>query len=305
MPATLAGGALAVFLALIAPLWIAPLFNRFVPLSSTPHAALLPRVRALTERAGIPVGEVLVVDASRQGRYTNAYFSGFGATRRIVLYDTLLQSHTADEVESILGHEIGHWRHHHIVKGLALGTLGAALGLWLLSRLLLGAVGWPPLRITAPGDPASLPLVLLAVFVGGWLSLPVENAISRAFERQADRASLELVGRPAVFIDSEKRLNRDNQSNVAPAIDQFEAAIGQCRAHRFCRVKVSRSRPAGRTTKYRYPLHGMLLKGVVWCDFAREWPRCQAHSVQLAVFDSVDRLGLTDFRTGAANLRNG
>src|SRR5262249_20580998 len=103
--------------AFILPVLIAPLFNTFTPLSTTEWAGLQPMVEALTAKAGLPVSDVLVMDASRQGKHTNAYFTGFGSTRQIVLYDTLLRSHAPDEVESILAHEMGHWLHQHIVKG--------------------------------------------------------------------------------------------------------------------------------------------------------------------------------------------
>jgi STE24 endopeptidase len=203
-----------IFFAWVAPLVIAPLFNRFTPLAETPYAPLGPEVRALVDRAGVPVKEVLVMDASRQGRHTNAYFSGFGPTRRIVLYDTLLADHTPDEVLSVLGHEIGHWRHDHIAKGIALGALGALAGFGALAFFLQRAVAQGALA--SPADPAGFPLILLLSYLGGWLVMPVQNAVSRHFERQADAAALELAGRPEVFIEAEKRLARTNLSNVAP-----------------------------------------------------------------------------------------
>jgi STE24 endopeptidase len=205
---------LGVFLAWVAPVVIAPLFNRFTPLAETPHAALGPEVQALVDRARVPVDELLVMDASRQGRHTNAYFSGFGPTRRIVLYDTLLATHTPDEVLSVLGHEIGHWRADHIAKGIALGTLGALVGFLALDLLLRRAAsaGW----LSNPADPAGLPMILLLSYLGSWLAMPVGNAVSRRFEREADAAALELAGRPEVFIEAEKRLARTNLANVAP-----------------------------------------------------------------------------------------
>lgn len=216
LPAALLSGLFGVFTALVLPVFVSPLFNTFTPLAQTRWAGLQERVEQLAARAGVPVKEVLVMDASRQSYHTNAYFTGFGTTRRIVLYDNLLKNHTPDEVESVLGHEIGHWRHDHIAKGLALGTLGALLGFWALARVLRWAVGRPPFRLTGPADPAGVPLVLLLVTVGTWLALPVQNGVSRQFERQADAAALELAGRPKAFIEAEKQMARDNISNVAP-----------------------------------------------------------------------------------------
>jgi STE24 endopeptidase len=163
------------------------------------------------------VQDVLVMDASRQGEHTNAYFTGFGPTRRIVLYDTLLKKHSPDEVASILAHELGHWTHHHIVKGICLGMLGTLVGLLLLDRLLRRFMSRAPWRLSSLADPAGLPLILLLAYLGSWLARPAENAVSRYFERQADATSLELAGRPQVFISAEKKLAQDNVGNVAPS----------------------------------------------------------------------------------------
>lgn len=213
----LSGSLLAVFLAYLAPVLIAPLFNSFVPLRDTPHAELERGIEALAARAGLPLKDVLVMDASRQGRYTNAYFSGFGPTRRIVLYDTLLRSHSPEETLSILAHEMGHWRLDHIAKGLALGALGALAGSFLLFRILGWASADGRFGLTAAADPAGLPLILLLSALGGLAVLPVQNAISRGFERAADREALALYGHPRVFIEAERRLARDNIGNVVPS----------------------------------------------------------------------------------------
>ena len=134
-----------------------------------------------------------------------------------MLYDTLLKSHDGDETLSILAHEMGHWRRHHIVKGIALGALGALLGFFLLATSLERAAATTRFGLTHLADPAGLPLVLLLSALAGFLVQPIENAVSRAFEREADRDALELYGHPQVFIDAEKRLARDNIANVAPS----------------------------------------------------------------------------------------
>lgn len=217
LPAGLGSAVVAAFFAYLAPVLIAPLFNAFVPLSTTPQAALQPRIEALAAKAGLATKEVLVMDASRQGRHTNAYFTGFFGTRRIVLYDTLLRSHGPEETLSILAHEMGHWRRNHIVKGIALGSLGALAGFFLLAQLLEGAAALRLFGVKHAADPAGLPLILLLSALGGLLTLPIQNAVSRAFEREADRDALELYGRPDVFIEAERRLALDNIANVAPA----------------------------------------------------------------------------------------
>jgi STE24 endopeptidase len=245
----LAAGCLSVALgflfALVLPVWVSPLFNDFRPLRDP---TLEKSVLDLAGRAGVAVREVLVMDASRRTYHTNAYFTGFGSTRRIVLYDTLLRgSATAAagtlavagsssglgpflaacdyaaaraaqsaQVSSILAHEVGHWQHDHIVKGICLAGVAAFLGLFVLSLILRGNVGRPPLFLRSPTDPAGVPLILLLFSLGNWLVMPVENAITRAFERQADWTALELTRDPQSFIEAEKRMARDNLSNVAP-----------------------------------------------------------------------------------------
>jgi len=249
LPAGIAGTLFGVGYAFLLPLLIDPLFNTFKPLEDQ---ALRERFRVLAKRAGVKVDEVLVMDASRQGSHSNAYFTGFGGTRRIVVYDTLLKPYAdagarsatrlvgnlawahgipaaatsplvlqepdeaADAIESILAHEIGHWQHDHIFQGIALAALGGLAGLFVLSWILRWAVSRAPFHLTSPADPAGLPLVLLLWFLGSWLALSVQNAISRHFEREADAAALHLARQPDAFIAAQKQLVRDNLGNVAP-----------------------------------------------------------------------------------------
>jgi len=215
--APFAASALAIAYAFLAPILINPLFNDFTPLEQTEWRGQQPRVQALIDKAGVPVQEILVMNGSRQSNHTNAYFAGFGPTRRIVLYDTLLKNHTPDEIESVLAHEIGHWQHDHITKGILLGTLAAVFGCLVLDRLLRRAIGRPPWQLQSIADPAGVPLVLLLMFLGSWIAMPIANLVSRHFERQADETSLTLADVPAtVFITTEQKLARVNKANVAP-----------------------------------------------------------------------------------------
>jgi STE24 endopeptidase len=214
--ATAAGTLLAIVYAYLAPVLIEPIFNTFTPLGQTRWSNLESMVRDLAARAGVSVGDILVVNASRQGNHSNAYFTGFGATQRIILFDNLLKSHPPNEIESILAHELGHWRRHHIMKGIALGAIGTLVGLFVLAQILKVCVGRGRLALRSPSDPAGLPLILLMVTLGSWLAMPVANAISRTFERQADHDSLQLARQPGAFIAAEKRLAVDNIGNVAP-----------------------------------------------------------------------------------------
>jgi STE24 endopeptidase len=214
--AAIGASLLGIAYAFVAPILISPLFNTFTPLSETEWRHQQPRVQALIDKADVPVQEILVMNASRQSNHTNAYFTGFGPTRRIVLYDTLLKNHTDAEIESILGHELGHWMHDHIVKGIVLGAIAAAFGCFLLHWLLHAAVGRAPWHLQSIADPGGLPLVLLLMNLGAWAAMPLGNAVSRYMERQADHAALELAGQPEAFIASEQKMAKVNKGNVAP-----------------------------------------------------------------------------------------
>ncbi len=211
VPTTVILGALILLLTFLAPVVIDPLFHRFTPLEDP---ALRTRVLRLAERAGIPVEQVLVADASRRTVKANAYVTGFGRTKRIVLYDTLLKRSSADEVEAVLAHEMGHRMYHHIWKGVGLSVVALFVGLGIAALVLR----WGSARglITHPADPAGLPLLALTLFVLSLVTLPVQNAISRHFERQADRTVLELTGNREAHIKVEVDLARSNLADITP-----------------------------------------------------------------------------------------
>jgi len=189
--------AVMVFGAALEPVLIEPLFNHFTPL----HDQLLrTRILNLAARAGIPAHEVYEVDRSRQTGHTNAYVVGLLGTERIVLYDTLLQAETPDQIAFVMGHEMGHYVLNHIWKGLALGALGS-LGFFILLAGLESHLRGHPQRgwradfagFTSPG---ALPLLLLLLMSCQILLMPVENGISRHFEHQADAYGLQLTHDP-------------------------------------------------------------------------------------------------------------
>ncbi len=195
------------------PVVIEPAFNRFEPL---PAGELRTRLLDLAEGNGTPVQDVLVSDASRRTTALNAYVSGFGSTRRVVLYDTTLERLPEDGVVSIVAHELGHVVHRDVLTGTLVGALGTgaavALSGWLLS--------WSPLlrRVGAqsPADPAVVPLVLLLLSVGGLLSTPVQNLVSRQVETRADLRALELTGDAAAFVEMQRQLSTTNLSDPDP-----------------------------------------------------------------------------------------
>ena len=208
-----AAALLVVLLGLVAPIALEPLFNRFTPLAD---ADLARELRSLSERAGVPVETVLVADASRRTTKANAYVSGIGRTRRVVLYDTLLRRSARAEIRLVTAHELAHRRERHVAKGTALGALGAAvlvLVLWALFAwpALLSAIG-----ASGAGDPRIAPFVLLVAAALELLVLPLGSALSRRWERIADRVSLELTGDLEAFEAAHLGLARSNLSDLDP-----------------------------------------------------------------------------------------
>ncbi len=214
-PAVAAPGAALLVMALgfVAPVLLEPLFNRFRPLDD---AALAESLRELSRSAGVPVREVLVADASRRTTKTNAYVSGIGRTRRVVLYDTLLRESSAPEIRLVTAHELAHRREGHVAKGTALGALGAGAFVLVLWGLLGRPAVLAALGATDAGDPRIAPFVLLVAAGLEVLSLPFGSALSRRWERTADRVSLELTRDLSAFEAAHLALARSNLSDLDP-----------------------------------------------------------------------------------------
>ncbi|MGI4746398.1 MAG: M48 family metallopeptidase [Janthinobacterium lividum] len=190
---------------------VAPLFNRFTPL----QGELADRIEGLLARCGFRSGGLFQMDASKRSSRGNAYFIGFGPTKRIVLFDTLLEKHDTDEIEAVVAHELGHFRHHHTLFGMLRGIVGLFV--------MLAVVGWLARQPwLLPGfaihhaDPALALLlaVLLANAISPVLGL-LGNVISRRHEFQADDFARRTVG-AAPMISALTRLARDNASTLTP-----------------------------------------------------------------------------------------
>jgi STE24 endopeptidase len=187
------------------PVIIDPLFYRFETLE---NEEMRPSILKMAGEAGIEVEEVLIADASRRTTRVNAYFAGMGRTKRIVIFDNLLTGFSREEALAVIAHEMGHWKHSHILKGIILGALGMFFGFFLLQELL-NAMG-------AGADIRSLILTLLFFTLFSFVSLPFQNAVSRAFERQADLEAIRLTGDPRASISLAQNLARTNLSQVNP-----------------------------------------------------------------------------------------
>lgn len=195
------------------PVVIAPLFNKYEPVKDE---ALKDKITALMEKAGLKTKGIFQVDEGKRSRHTNAYFTGIGKTKRIVLFDTLLASHSHEEILAVLAHEIGHWKKRHIAKQLIFmitGSLALLYGVYL-------AVNWPPLygafRLEQTPVYAGLFLVSLYLGTAGFFLGPVGAAISRRYEKEADFMARQLTGTAAPMVDALKRLAKDNLANLHP-----------------------------------------------------------------------------------------
>jgi len=212
VPTAVAGAVLVLVVSFFYPVLVEPVFNKFTPL---PAGALRTSLLELAHRDGVPVTDILVADASRRTTALNAYVSGYGRTRRIVVYDTLLKA-APEEVRLVVAHELGHAKRGDVVHGSVLGALATAAAVCLIFL----AMTWPPLLRRAgaasAGDPRSVALLLFLSAALTFLFTPAQNLITRRIEARADVHSLDLTRDPATFIASEKRLARTNLSDLQP-----------------------------------------------------------------------------------------
>jgi STE24 endopeptidase len=237
-------GALTAFelvMNILAPLVIAPLFNKFTPL---PDGELRQRIDSLARKLDFRTKGIFVVDSSKRSRHSNAYFTGLGRAKRIVLYDTLVGSHSIEEIVSVLAHEIGHEKRNHIKKGLAISVAASLLGFWILSLVLQWAPLYQAFGFHQPGYHSLL--VLLGFFSGPltFFLEPLFSLRSRRQEYEADRFAVQGVGSAAGMKAALLRLGKDNLSNLSPhplysfihyshptlaerlaALDRFEKAL--------------------------------------------------------------------------------
>ena len=213
-PAVAAGFAvvLTVLLVYVFPVIYEPLFNKFTSVEPDVRA----RILAVADRAGVKVDEVLVADASRRTTRQNAYVSGLGSTKRVVLYDTLLRQSTPAQVDLVVAHELSHVKHNDVVKGTVVAAIGAALAVLFIWRML----EWDALRAwigaAGAGDPRALPFLAFVLAAASLLTGPALNAYSRHIEASADRSAIEITRDPDTAVQVEVSLARSNLSDLDP-----------------------------------------------------------------------------------------
>ena len=197
----------------LAPVLILPLFNKFTPL---PEGSLRERLLKLAERTRFRARSIQVMDGSKRSRHSNAFFTGFGGFRKIVLFDTLIQQLAELELEAVLAHEIGHFKKKHIPKTLLVSALGSLAGFWLISLLatqewFYRSFGFEPGSIV----PALLLFGLVSGVITFWFS-PVAHWWSRRNEYQADAFAAAVMSEPRSLIGALRKLNEKNLSNLTP-----------------------------------------------------------------------------------------
>lgn len=217
IPAAAGAFVLTVAASFAYPVLIEPVFNDFRPLEA---GRLRDDLLAMATRDGVPVENVLVADASRRTTALNAYVSGFGATRRIVVYDTLLRA-PADEVELVVAHELGHAKAGDVLSGTLVGGLGAAFGACLLYAVTSAGVVRRRTGIASLGDPRAVGLVMGLLSLATVLSGPAQNLVSRQIEARADVHALDLTRDPATFVAMQKRLAATNISDLSPDLVEY------------------------------------------------------------------------------------
>ena len=211
--AFLAVSTIQILLTVLYPVLIAPLFNKFEPLEDE---ILSKKVSTLMGNNGIRVKGIFQMDAGKRSRHTNAYFTGLGKTKRIVLFDTLIKTHPHEEILAVLSHEIGHFKRKHIMKQLVFFELAMLMGFYAIYQI----IGWKAIYTTFGFSEVKpyVGLFLISIFIGklSYFLKPIYMALSRKFEIDADIFARKLMGTGKFLARALKRMAADNLANLTP-----------------------------------------------------------------------------------------
>ncbi|MGL1900970.1 MAG: M48 family metallopeptidase [Fibrobacterales bacterium] len=201
-----------IIMMVVYPIWIAPLFNSFTPLD---EGELKDRLNDLAQKASFTTQGIFVMDGSKRSGHSNAYFTGFGSFRRVVLYDTLIEQLTTDELVSVLAHEIGHYKKNHIYKMLTRALLFMGFGLYILSHV----ISWEPLYTSFNVTPSHhMGLFLFMTILSPLLFFitPLTNLFSRKYEYEADAYAVAITHTKEPMQQALINLSKKNLSNLTP-----------------------------------------------------------------------------------------
>lgn len=202
---------ISVLLARVVPVFILPLFYKITPLEDED---LKSRINKLAKDAGIKVQNVYKFNMSKNTKKANAAFTGIGKSKRILLGDTLLDNFSKDEIETVLAHELGHYKKKHIIKNIVIGTATSFLTLFLIAFFYDKSVVW--FHFAGRTDISALPLLSLWAMLIGIILTPIGNIISRKYEYEADNYAVTSTGKPAEFIITLEKLNDQNLGDKDP-----------------------------------------------------------------------------------------
>jgi len=202
---------ISVVLSQIFPIIILPIFYKILPLNDED---LKTRISNLAKGAGIKVENVFTFDMSKNTKKANAAFTGLGKTKRIILGDTLLNNYSKDEIETVIAHELGHYKHKHIVKNILFGTVTSFLTFYIISILYKNSLSWFDFESIA--QIAALPLLSLWAMIIGLIQSPIGNILSRKYEYEADRYAVESTLKPESFIGTLNKLTDQNLGDREP-----------------------------------------------------------------------------------------
>lgn len=202
---------LSVVLAKFLPVIILPLFYKVKPIE---NEELKNRVLKLAEKAGMKVENIFQFNMSKNTKKANAMFTGLGKTKKIILGDTLLKEYTTDEIETVIAHEMGHYKHKHIIKNLFIGTISSFLMFFLIAYFYQISLSW--FGFNNISQIAALPVLSLWAMIIGFLMEPLTNIISRKFEYQADEYAVKSTNKKQIFINTLNKLTEQNLSDKDP-----------------------------------------------------------------------------------------
>lgn len=203
----------SIFMMYVSPYIIEPLFNKFTPLEG---GEFEDRIREMMKKVGIKVSRVFTMDASKRSKHTNAYFTGIGKVKRIVLFDTLIQKMDQNEILAVLAHEVGHWKKKHVIKMIAVFEMLSFVGAYISFRILKTDFLVNIFNIQEESFFAKL---IILGFIFGIVSFPFTplfSYFSRRHENEADRFAVELAEKPEGLATSLIKLSKDNLSNLHP-----------------------------------------------------------------------------------------
>ncbi len=202
---------ISVVLSQIFPILIMPIFYKIIPLNDE---ELKTRITKLAEGAGITVQNVFSFNMSKNTKKANAAFTGLGKTKRIILGDTLLNDYSKDEIETVIAHELGHYKYKHIQKNILFGTVTSFLTFFIISLLYKNSLSW--FDFNSILQIAALPILSLWAMIIGLIQTPISNILSRKYEYEADRYAIESTRKPDSFINTLNKLTDQNLGDRQP-----------------------------------------------------------------------------------------